>query len=118
MKLLFLSAGFMSLGLGIIGIVLPVLPTTPFLLLTGFLFTKSSDRYSDWFKNTKLYNKYLSEFIENKTMTKRSKWTLLLFADAMLLISYITIPILALRIFIIIVILVKHWYFYRYVKTI
>jgi len=118
MKLLFLSAGFMSLGLGIIGIILPILPTTPFLILTGFLFTKSSDRYADWFKNTKIYKKYLSEFIENKAMTRRNKWTLLLIVDVMLMVSYITIPIMALRIFIVTLIIAKHWYFYRYIKTI
>jgi uncharacterized membrane protein YbaN (DUF454 family) len=117
MKFLFLSAGFMSLGLGVIGIVLPILPTTPFLILTGFLFTKSSDRYANWFKNTKIYKKYLSEFIENRTMTKRNKWTLLLFVDLMLLVSYISVPIIILRIFIIILIIAKHWYFFRYIKT-
>lgn len=118
MKIVFLSAGFLSLGFGIAGIVLPILPTTPFLLLTGFLFTKSSDRYADWFTNTKLYQKYLSEFIETRSMKRRSKWTLLLIVDSMLLVSYISIPILALRIFIITIIIVKHWYFYRYVNTI
>ena len=71
MRILFASLGFMSLGLGVIGIIVPILPTTPFLILTGYLFTKSSDRYQDWFKNTKVYKKYLSNFVENKSMTKR-----------------------------------------------
>ena len=118
MKFLFLSAGFMSLGLGVIGIVLPILPTTPFLILTGFLFAKSSDRYDDWFKNTKIYKKYLSEFIENRAMKRRNKWTLLLLVDIMLMVSFITLPILSLRIFIITIIVAKHWYFYRYIETI
>lgn len=118
MKFLFLSAGFMSLGLGVIGIILPVLPTTPFLILTGFLFTKSSDRYANWFKNTKLYKKYLSEFIESKAMTKRNKWTLLILVDLMLLVSYISVTITVVRILIFILIVIKHWYFYRFIKTI
>lgn len=117
MRILFASLGFMSLGLGVIGIIVPILPTTPFLILTGYLFAKSSDRYQDWFKNTKVYKKYLSNFVENKTMTKRGKWTLLLTVDIMLLISFVSIQITAPRVMIIVLIIVKHWYFHKYVKV-
>ena len=118
MKILFLSAGFMSLGLGVIGIVLPILPTTPFLILTGFLFSKSSDKYSDWFTNSKIYKKYLAGFIEKKEMTRRGKWTLLLFVDFMLLLSFISISVVLLRILILLLVILKHWYFYKYIKTV
>ena len=54
-KILYIMIGCISLGLGIIGVILPILPTVPFLLLAAFCFAKSSERLDGWFKNTKLY---------------------------------------------------------------
>lgn len=54
-KILYIMIGCISLGLGIIGVTLPVLPTVPFVLLAAFCFAKSSERLDGWFKNTKLY---------------------------------------------------------------
>ena len=54
-KILYIMIGCISLGLGIISVILPILPTVPFLLLAAFCFAKSSERLDGWFKNTKLY---------------------------------------------------------------
>ena len=54
-KILYIMIGCISLGLGIIGVILPILPTVPFVLLAAFCFAKSSERLDSWFKNTKLY---------------------------------------------------------------
>ena len=54
-KILYILIGCISLGLGIIGVILPILPTVPFVLLAAFCFAKSSERLDGWFKNTKLY---------------------------------------------------------------
>ncbi len=54
-KILYIFIGCISLGLGIIGIILPILPTVPFVLLAAFCFARSSERLDGWFKNTKLY---------------------------------------------------------------
>lgn len=53
-KILYILIGCISLGLGIIGVILPILPTVPFMLLAAFCFAKSSERLDGWFKNTKL----------------------------------------------------------------
>ena len=54
-KILYIMIGCISLGLGIIGVILPILPTVPFVLLAAFCFARSSERLDGWFKNTKLY---------------------------------------------------------------
>lgn len=54
-KILYILIGCISLGLGIIGVILPILPTVPFVLLAAFCFAKSSERLDGWFKSTKLY---------------------------------------------------------------
>ncbi len=63
MKILFIIFGIISFILGAIGVVLPILPTTPFLLLSAFLFSKSSDRFHEYLIQTKLYQKYINEMV-------------------------------------------------------
>ena len=59
--------------LGVVGIFLPILPTTPFLLLTLYSFAKGSSRLEQWFLGTKLYQKHLKSFNERRALTKKSK---------------------------------------------
>lgn len=56
-KILWLTLGFVGLGLGAVGAVLPMLPAFPFLLLAAFNFGKSSEKLHTWFVGTKLYKK-------------------------------------------------------------
>ena len=72
-RLFFLILGCISLGVGCIGIALPILPTVPFLLLTVFCFANSSRKLHDWFVGTKLYKKNLESFVQKKGMTVRTK---------------------------------------------
>lgn len=117
-KGLLVTIGLLSMGLGLIGVILPVLPTTPFLLLASVCFVKGSDRFDRWFKGTKLYQKHLETFVESKKMTLKQKWTILLFADFMLIFPFILIDSLHMRLFLILLILCKFYYFFVKIETI
>ena len=72
-RILWIALGFLCLGLGSIGILLPILPTVPFYLATVFCFAKSSKRLHDWFIGTGLYKRHLESFVQKKSMSMRSK---------------------------------------------
>ena len=72
-RIFWIILGFLCLGLGTAGIVLPVLPTVPFFMATVFCFAKSSKRLHDWFVGTKLYKKHLDSFVKQRAMTMRTK---------------------------------------------
>ena len=76
-QIIFLIIGCLSLALGCVGIVLPILPTVPFFLLTVFCFANSSQKLHDWFIGTQMYKKHLESFVQKKGMTVRTKATIL-----------------------------------------
>lgn len=100
-KLLWLMIGIVSMVLGAIGVVLPVLPTTPFLLLASFCFAKGSDRFHKWFIGTKLYKKHLESFVTSRSMTLKTKLCILLPASAMLILAMLAMSNIYGRVFIV-----------------
>lgn len=117
MKIILITFGLISLSLGILGVFLPILPTTPFVLLSTYLLSKSSIRLNNSITNSKIYQKYFKTLIEKKEMSKSKKWLLLISVDFMLFISFLKIDIIIVRIMIISLILFKHYYFYKYMKV-
>lgn len=78
-KGLLIVAGFISLILGLIGIPVPLLPTTPFLLLSAYLFARSSPRVYKWLLNQKYLGKLIKDYREKKAVPLRAKiWALTL----------------------------------------
>ena len=72
-RIFFLVLGILSVGLGFLGAFLPLLPTTPFLLLAAFFFSKSSDRLHDWLLNHKLFGKLIRDWREHRAIAPRAK---------------------------------------------
>ena len=72
-RIIFIILGTISLAIGIIGIFVPGLPTTAFLLLTAALYMKSSDRLYRKLMSNKILGPYITEFHNNKGMTRKTK---------------------------------------------
>jgi uncharacterized protein len=72
-KILILSAGFMSLSLGIAGIFLPLLPATPFLLLSAFCFAKSSEKFYQWLILNRVFGSYIQNYREKRGIPLKAK---------------------------------------------
>jgi uncharacterized protein len=117
-KFLYVLAGLISVGLGALGAILPILPTTPFLLLALFCFARGSERWNKWFIGTKLYKRYLDNYVQNRAMTLKQKVMILLFADFMIAFPLVIINNLLVRLLLIAVISVKYYYFIFKIKTI
>jgi hypothetical protein len=86
-KYLLILLGTISFILGVIGIFLPLIPTTPFLLLTAVCYVRSSKRLCHWLMNHKVFGSYIHNYIENKSIKKSIKVSALLFLWLTLLIS-------------------------------
>jgi hypothetical protein len=76
---LFLVLGFVCVALGAIGVFLPVLPTTPFLLLAAALFLRSSDRFYRWLTEHKVFGRFIRNYRRYKAIPLHSKIVMLAF---------------------------------------
>lgn len=72
-KGLMIATGATCVALAVLGIVFPVLPTTPFLLLAAFLFARSSERMHDWLLDHRWFGPYIRNYREGRGMTARDK---------------------------------------------
>ncbi len=72
-KYIYISLGILCVVLGCIGVVTPVLPTTPFLLLAAFLFSRSSTKLHDMLLKNKVFGKYLYNYFNNVPIPLKEK---------------------------------------------
>lgn len=102
-KYLLIMLGTISLVLGFIGIFLPILPTTPFLLLSAFCYIRSSEKLYNWLINHKIFGKYIYNYMTYKAIPKKTKIIAISSLWATLTVSIISMDNLHIRIFLILV---------------
>lgn len=73
MHWVWLTLGILALGLGVIGLVLPLLPTVPFLLLAAFCFANSSDRMHNWLISHRIFGPPIQDWNRNRAISQRGK---------------------------------------------
>lgn len=117
MNIIYVFLGIIFMSLGSLGVILPVLPTTPFLLLALACFTKGSKRFSTWFIKTSLYKNYLDDFIQHRSMSRMRKIVLLSFSSSMLLIAFLTTHKWHVKAILIATIIYLYYYFIVKIKT-
>jgi uncharacterized protein len=86
-RILLIIAGSLSLGLAVVGIVLPLLPTTPFLLLSAACYLRSSNRLYRWLINHPWFGSYLKNYMEGKGMPIKAKVITLVILWGVILLS-------------------------------
>jgi hypothetical protein len=102
MKYLYITLGFISLGIGCLGIVVRGLPTTPFVLLAASLFAKSSERWYNWLISNRLFGKFIEDFAKEKGMSLKLKIISVSLMWTMITISALTFDSLHMKIFLLI----------------
>lgn len=103
--------------IAMIGVVLPVLPTTPILLLSAIFFARGSKRVDNWFRGTKIYQKHLADFIMNKEMELKSKMYTCLLATIIMMFPLFRLESLWAKAIIIGSLFFEYYYFAFKIKT-
>ena len=103
-KGILLAIGTLSLAIGIIGIVIPLLPTTPFLLLAAACYAKSYDRFYNWLMNNRIFGNYIRNYRAGKGIPIKTKiYTLALLWITILFSAFFIITILWIQAVLIII---------------
>ena len=106
-KIILLGLGWLSLLLGLIGIVLPILPTTPLSLLTAILFAGNSVKCEKCLKKQAFYEKYVVSYQRDGGLTLRRKINILLVVYLLLTISGLMVDHIHVRILLVVLAVVK-----------
>lgn len=116
-KYLLIISGTVSLLLGVIGIVIPVLPTTPFLLLSTFCYLHSSKSLYNWLINNKIFGKYIYNYVNFKAIKKNTKIGAIIFLWISLGISFYLVDQIQVKILLLFIGICVNIHIYR-LKTI
>lgn len=99
LRMLLLLTGWLSVLLGVIGIFLPLLPTTPFLLLAAACFVRTSERFYQWLVQHPWFGPYLIGYLNGKGLPRKAKfYTLLMMWSGLLLSGFVMLDSLYVRV--------------------
>lgn len=87
-KISYMAIGSISLSLGALGAVLPLLPAVPFLLLAAICFARSSEKLHNWFLGTSLYRKNLESYVAGRGMTRQTKIRIMVTVTLIMAVSF------------------------------
>lgn len=94
MRFFYVLLGTLSLVMGIIGIFLPVLPTTPLILLTAYCYYRGSERLYDWLMGHPYFGRHIKNFRENRVIPRKVKaYILVMLWVSLLFCAYLLTPI-------------------------
>ena len=95
---LLVAAGFISVGIGVVGVVVPLLPTTPFLLLAAYCFLRGSPRWHAWLLGNRVFGRYIHDYLTQRAVPRRTKiaalvvlWVCLIVSAALVRIWYVAL---------------------------
>lgn len=118
MKIVYIILGCLSLTLGVLGVILPLLPAFPFLLFAAFCFGKSSEKLHNWFVGTSLYKKNLESYVKKRGMTKRTKLKIITMVTLLMGFGFIMMSEVIIGRVVLAVVWFFHLYYFAYrVKT-
>jgi uncharacterized membrane protein YbaN (DUF454 family) len=91
---LYLTAGLISVALGSIGVVLPLLPTVPFMILAAFCFANSSPRLESWLLEHRIFGTHIRNWRDRRAITRRGKWaaTLAFAVSCVIALLFVKLP--------------------------
>ncbi|CDQ20560.1 hypothetical protein SAMN05192559_105174 [Halobacillus karajensis] len=113
-KILLIVIGWISFAVGVVGIALPLIPTTPLLLLAAACFFRSSDRMYDWLLTNKYFGKYIREYREQRGIPLRAKWVGISLLWVSILSSIIfVVPLFYVKVLMIIIATYFTWFILR-----
>lgn len=96
-KYLLITLGTITLALGVVGVFLPILPTTPLLLVTAFCYLRSSRALYSWLINHRLFGRYLQDYLARRTVPRKAKALALGTLWPSLLVTMFIIPLSPVR---------------------
>ena len=102
-RIILISLGWLCVGLGFVGVFVPGIPTTIFLIIALWAFTKSSEKLRHWLLNHKRFGPILSNWQEHKVVPRRAKILMVVLMSVAVILFYYSLQSLILTIGLIII---------------
>jgi len=112
-RVLLFAAGNISLALGVIGIFLPLLPTTPFLLLAAACYVRSSNKFYTWLVSHPVLSKYVLAYLNGEGIPRKAKYYTLLTMWLTMGVSALIVPLWQVQLLLLCIALMVSTYIWR-----